>query len=86
MYRVLDIVFAEGIEAIFRFSIALLKKSEDKLVGMEFEQILAFLQTDLFEDYRVVPEEGEPESQEKVEEEEEWKANDFVRDAYEIRM
>jgi hypothetical protein len=43
---------------------------------MEFEEILNFLQTDLFEMYRVGESEGE----------EEWKANEFVRDAYEIRM
>lgn len=85
VYRVLDIVFAEGIEAIFRFSIALLKKSEDRLVAMEFEQILAFLQTDLFEDYRATAKEGD-EAEKEENEEEEWKANDFVRDAYEIRM
>lgn len=76
VYRVLDIVFAEGVEAIFRFSLALLRKSEDRLVDMEFEEILNFLQTDLFEMYRVGESEGE----------EEWKANEFVRDAYEIRM
>ncbi|RSH81499.1 GTPase-activating protein [Saitozyma podzolica] len=76
VYRVLDIVFAEGVEAIFRFSLALLKKSEDTLVDMEFEEILNFLQTDLFEMYRVGDSEGE----------EEWKANEFVRDAYEIRI
>jgi hypothetical protein len=81
---VLDIVFAEGIEAIFRFSIALLKKSEDRLAEMEFEQILAYLQTDLFEDYRAPPVEGQTE--EERTEDEEWKANDFVRDAYEVRM
>lgn len=76
VYRVLDIVFAEGVEAIFRFSLALLRKSEDRLVDMEFEEILNFLQTDLLEMYRVGESEGE----------EEWKANEFVRDAYEIRM
>jgi hypothetical protein len=45
---------------------------------MEFEQILNFLQTDLFEMYRVgdAGDVGEGE----------WKANEFVRDAYEIRM
>lgn len=93
----LDIVFAEGIEAIFRFSLALLKKSEDKLVDMDFEQILAFLQSDLFEMYRVT--EGNSTVDEGVESavngggeepssagDEEWRANDFVRDAYEIRM
>ena len=90
MYRVLDIVFAEGIEAIFRFSLALLRKSEDKLVELEFEQILGFLQTDLFQMYRAT-EMSETQDGESVEtaidgEEEEWRANDFVRDAYDVRM
>ncbi|WVQ80260.1 hypothetical protein IAT38_002365 [Cryptococcus sp. DSM 104549] len=87
VYRVLDIVFAEGIEAIFRFSLALLAKSEDKLVELEFEQILNFLQSDLFEVYRAEPAKSAEERKEKDEHaEEEWKANEFVRDAYEIRI
>lgn len=76
MYRVLDIVFAEGIEAIFRFSLALLRKSETQLVALDFEQILTYLQADLFEIYRSETSEGE---------EEEWRANEFVRDAYGVR-
>jgi hypothetical protein len=83
VYRVLDIVFAEGIEAIFRFSLALLKKSEDLLVTLEFEQILQFLQTDLFSMYRIPLASGDIGEDEQ---EKDWKANDFVRDAYEIRM
>ncbi|WVO18389.1 hypothetical protein L204_106105 [Cryptococcus depauperatus] len=79
VYRVLDIVFAEGIEAVFRFSLALLKKSEAKLVTLEFEQILAYLQADLFEVYR-----ASSKSDEHAEES--WKANDFVCDAFEIRI
>ncbi|WWC99290.1 hypothetical protein V866_006187 [Kwoniella sp. B9012] len=86
VYRVLDIVFAEGIEAIFRFSLALLKKSEDKLLELEFEQILNFLQSDLFEVYRVHGNSSPTGSEPRSEEEEEWKANEFVRDAYEIRI
>ena len=85
VYRVLDIVFAEGIEAIFRFSLALLTKSEDKLVELGFEGILAFLQTDLFEVYRASAESDASDPQEQ-DEEEEWRANEFVRDAYEVRM
>lgn len=85
VYRVLDIVFAEGIEAIFRFSLALLQKSEDKLVELEFEKILHFLQTDLFEVYRVKADEGVgPDGD--VLGEDEWRANDFVRDAYAVRI
>jgi hypothetical protein len=85
VYRVLDIVFAEGIEAIFRFSLALLTKSENKLIELGFEGILAFLQTDLFEIYRVSAESDSSDPQER-DEEEEWRANDFVRDAYKVRM
>ncbi|WWC66780.1 uncharacterized protein I206_100685 [Kwoniella pini CBS 10737] len=87
VYRVLDIVFAEGIEAIFRFSLALLKKSENQLLELEFEQILNFLQSDLFEVYRISENEIEkPDAKTGGGDEEEWKANDFVRDAYEIRI
>ncbi len=87
VYRVLDIVFvspsnylaglhptltmqAEGIEAVFRFALAILQREEDRLVTLEFEEILAALQ-DVFERYR----EGD-----------DWRANEFVQDAYEIRM
>ncbi|WVW81887.1 hypothetical protein I302_103886 [Kwoniella bestiolae CBS 10118] len=86
VYRVLDIVFAEGIEAIFRFSLALLKKSEDKLLELEFEQILNFLQSDLFEVYRVGGSGSPTAGNGDLHSEEEWKANEFVRDAYEIRI
>lgn len=96
VYRVLDIVFAEGIEAVFRFSLALLKKSEEKLVQLDFEQILHFLQADLFEVYRAPPpppvenSAGEAAAGDGKEDEqdveEEWMANEFVRDAFKIRM
>lgn len=61
----------------------MLRKSEDKLLEMEFEQILAFLQTDLFEGYRAEP---APDGDPDIASEKEWLANDFVRDAYEFRM
>lgn len=85
MYRVLDIVLAEGIEAIFRFSLALLRKSEDEFLKLEFEDIIAYLQGDMFEVYRADP--GEGDAQEGSREgEEEWRTNDFVRDAYEVHI
>lgn len=90
VYRVLDIVFAEGLEAMFRFSLALLQRSEDKLLGMDFEQILNYLQSDLFEIYRAESgsegESGGKEGETDPLDEGEWNANEFVRDAYEIRM
>ncbi|KLT43741.1 RabGAP/TBC [Cutaneotrichosporon oleaginosum] len=76
VYRVTDIVLAEGTEAVFRFAIALLRKCEDQLLKLEFEELLAFLTGDLYECYRVESEDGE----------EQWRSNDFVRDAYETRI
>lgn len=75
-------MFAEGVEAIFRFSLALLQQSEGELLKLDFEQILHFLQGDLFEVYRA----NDVTSGESLNSEEQWRANDFVRDAYGIRM
>ncbi|KAE8543197.1 hypothetical protein D1P53_000685 [Cryptococcus gattii VGV] len=92
-------VKSKGIEAVFRFSLALLKKSEEKLVQLDFEQILHFLQADLFEVYRAPPPQpprpvensaGEAAAGDGKEDgqdvEEEWMANEFVRDAFKIRI
>jgi hypothetical protein len=49
VYRIFDTVFAEGIEAIFRFALAILAKLEEELLGKQFEEILAHLQTDFYD-------------------------------------
>lgn len=51
VYRVLDSVFAEGIDAIFRFALALLQKNEEKLLKLEFEDCLNFLKLHLVDVY-----------------------------------
>ena len=48
-----DLVFAEGVEAIFRFAIALIKRNEDVLLKLEFEDLIEFLKNGLFEVYAV---------------------------------
>jgi hypothetical protein len=50
---VFDLVFAEGVEAVFRFGVALLKRNEEKVCGMEFEELAEFLKNGLFEVYAV---------------------------------
>jgi len=50
---VFDLVFAEGVEAIFRFAIALIKRNEDVLLKLEFEDLIEFLKNGLFEVYAV---------------------------------
>ena len=56
-----------------------------------FEQILQFLQTDLFQVYRRQSKTSDSPVEahalgDTSEEEGEWRANEFVRDAYEVRM
>lgn len=79
---VMDLVFAEGIEAVFRFSVALLKRNEDTILGLEFEQLLDFLKNGLFEPWRAVTPQGEPD----LEAETPYRASQFVQDALQIRI
>ena len=53
VYRILDSVFAEGIEALFRFAMALMQRNEDALCKMNFETCLSFLKENLFDLYQV---------------------------------
>ncbi|SPO27637.1 related to GYP5 - GTPase-activating protein (GAP) [Ustilago trichophora] len=52
VYRILDSVFAEGVEALFRFAIALMKKNEERLLEMHFDKAVEYLKMELFECYR----------------------------------
>ena len=53
VFRIYDTIFTEGVEALFRFCIALLKKNEAALLGMEFEALLEFLKSGLYNSYAV---------------------------------
>lgn len=51
-FRILDSVFAEGIEAIFRFALALMKKNEDQLLQMSFDEAVPLLAGRIFDIYK----------------------------------
>ena len=53
VFRIYDNVVASGVEAIFGFSVVLLRKNEDALLQLKFDDILAFFKTRLFEQYIV---------------------------------
>ncbi|CAI2175177.1 4895_t:CDS:2 [Funneliformis geosporum] len=57
VFRIYDVVFAEGApETIMRVAIALLKKNEEKLLELgEFEELLDFLTTKLYDTYNNEP-------------------------------
>ncbi|KAJ3301222.1 GTPase-activating protein [Kappamyces sp. JEL0829] len=43
VFRILDVIFAEGAEAVLRFALALIKHNADHIVQLEFEQLVQFL-------------------------------------------
>ena len=52
VFRIYDSCLANGIEAIFGFSVALLKKNEDALLALKFDAILSFLSNKLLDIYK----------------------------------
>jgi ecotropic viral integration site 5 protein len=53
VFRIYDNCLANGIEAIFGYSVMLLKKNEDVFLGLKFDEILAFMNSKLFDCYLV---------------------------------
>jgi ecotropic viral integration site 5 protein len=53
VFRIYDNCLANGIEAIFGYSVMLLKKNEDALLGLKFDEILAFMNKKLLDCYTV---------------------------------
>ena len=85
VYRVFDIIFAEGVEAVFRFALALLIKNEDRLLKLaSFEEILPFLSVELFDCYKVLGGDATVEGDDAPEEV--WLEEAFVTDAFAVRM
>ncbi|KAK7053283.1 GTPase-activating protein [Paramarasmius palmivorus] len=78
VFRIYDNCLANGIEAIFGFSVALLHKNEDLLLNLKFDEILAFLNTKLFDRYKIEPEEEGAACK--------YRVDDFVNDAVSLRI
>ncbi|KAJ3154503.1 GTPase-activating protein [Geranomyces michiganensis] len=51
VFRIMDVIFAEGVDSMLRFALALIKRNADAIVLLEFEQLLEFLKNGLFEVY-----------------------------------
>ncbi|KAK0543573.1 GTPase-activating protein [Tilletia horrida] len=96
VYRILDSVFAEGIETLFRFSIALMQRNEEKLITLAFEEAVQFLKDNLFDAYlRETPTKGSNLRTPKASSSgpsvgtsnaSEYYTAQFVQDAYQIRI
>ncbi|KAI8901549.1 rab-GTPase-TBC domain-containing protein [Globomyces pollinis-pini] len=51
VYRILDVILAEGAEAVLRFALALIKHNADIIVTLDFEKLLEYLKEGLFDKY-----------------------------------
>ncbi|KAI5481236.1 Rab GTPase activator [Pseudohyphozyma bogoriensis] len=75
---VFDLVFAEGVEAIFRFALAILKNNEQRILELEFEELIEYLKNGLFEAY--APDFDDPRDDPP------YRADEFVREALQVRI
>ncbi|CEH14149.1 related to gyp5-gtpase-activating protein [Ceraceosorus bombacis] len=83
IYRVLDSVFAEGIEALFRFAIALMQKNEDRLLTLGFDEAIPLLAVNVADVYR----KADPPGSERLSAgKAEYRVNEFVRDAFQVHI
>ncbi|KAI8332688.1 rab-GTPase-TBC domain-containing protein [Chlamydoabsidia padenii] len=52
VFRIYDMVFVEGLDAVMKFALALLKRNETHLLELDFEHLLDFLKNGLFAEYK----------------------------------
>ena len=53
--RIFDLIITEGVESILKFAVALVQKNEEKLLTLNFDDLLNFLKGNLFDVYSLVP-------------------------------
>lgn len=53
--RIFDVIMAEGIEAMLRFAVGLVRRNAATIIGLEFDQLLAFLKDNIFDFYILDP-------------------------------
>lgn len=51
VFRIYDIIFAQGEESILRFAIALMKSNQETILSLDFEQAVEYLKDGLFDKY-----------------------------------
>ncbi|KAJ1930724.1 GTPase-activating protein [Tieghemiomyces parasiticus] len=55
VFRLLDLVFAEGIDTLLRFALVLLRVNQPQILSMHFEHLMEYLQTNMLDQYLTDP-------------------------------
>uniref|UniRef100_A0A060TAX8 ARAD1D23628p n=1 Tax=Blastobotrys adeninivorans TaxID=409370 RepID=A0A060TAX8_BLAAD len=77
--RILDIIIAEGVEAILRFGVALMRKNSATILSLGFDDLLTFVKEKVFDVYLLDPSARRNSASQYLE-------NDLVHDAYEVKV
>ncbi|WFD29681.1 GTPase-activating protein [Malassezia sp. CBS 17886] len=86
VYRILDSILAEGIEAMFRFALALLEKNEDRLLKLDFEECVNFLKLHLIDVYTVRGRNASLTLQNEVAQGGDIRISELVTDAFQVKI
>lgn len=82
--RIFDVVIAEGLESILKFSLNLMIKNKDHLLTLKFDDLLNFLKDKLFYYYSDVPE--LPDENNKTKNSKTYQIDKFIKDSMEIEI
>lgn len=77
--RIFDIIIAEGVEAILRFGVALMRKNSATILSLGFDDLLTFVKERVFDVYLLDPSARRNSGSQYLE-------NDLVHDAYEVKV
>ncbi|KAF5099650.1 hypothetical protein D0Z03_000971 [Geotrichum reessii] len=75
--RVYDVILTEGIEALLRFAVGIVRRNATKILALEFGDLLQFLKEQLLDIYYAEDEETSA----RV-----FRINDFIADGYEVKV
>ncbi|KTW28037.1 hypothetical protein T552_01899 [Pneumocystis carinii B80] len=82
--RIFDVVIAEGIDSILKFAIALMKKNEEEIISLKFDQLLSFLKEKIFFVYST-PEKSTAKLS-WLTHATDYRVDEFVNDAYSVEI
>ncbi|THH05523.1 hypothetical protein EW146_g9881 [Bondarzewia mesenterica] len=82
VHRIFDNCLASGIESIFGFSLALLQKNEEKLLNLKFDEIVAFLNTQIVDTYLELSHDNTEGGHSKPK----YRVDEFVQDAISMKI
>lgn len=77
--RIFDVVVAEGIEALLRFAVGLMRRNASTILSLEFDTVLTFLKDNIFDYYLI-------EGSHALDGGPEYRVNDLVADAYDVKV